>query len=326
MSGAVPPPAARPLGRAARVPRPVCPGCGRCGRGDPAPAPRRAPLRAGVARRGRGGRASPGGGAVRRCEGRLGSGAPPPPVARPLGGLPGLTGHVLWARVWVCAVCVVSVRCVSWCVVPLFSCPSGAPLSGALVRCGARRVPCACRAPFPARVPCSAAGYPLFRSWPGRSFPFPLLALLPGMHFFPASALVCLSVFHFAGFLYTSLHYTWTNQDPTQQHRNERAGYTNNIRLYDQRQHRDGTHANQADHEAAKTTAHQPHRSCSHNLTVNRPHASQPTPNLPGVHGSKRKRRPTGWQHRGAPRPPTTVPTNTAEHRNAANTNATNQR
>ena len=36
MSGAVPPLAARPLERAARVPRPVCPGCGRCGRGDPA--------------------------------------------------------------------------------------------------------------------------------------------------------------------------------------------------------------------------------------------------------------------------------------------------
>ena len=59
VSGAVPPPAARPLERAARVPRPVCPGCGRCGRGDPAPAPQRAPLRAGVARCGDGGRASP---------------------------------------------------------------------------------------------------------------------------------------------------------------------------------------------------------------------------------------------------------------------------
>ena len=61
VSGAVPPLAARPLERAARVPRPVCPGCGRCGRGDPAPAPQRAPLRAGVARCGGGGRASPGG-------------------------------------------------------------------------------------------------------------------------------------------------------------------------------------------------------------------------------------------------------------------------
>ena len=61
VSGTVPLPAARPLGRAARVPRPVCPGCGRCGRGDPAPAPQRAPLRAGVARCRGGGRASPGG-------------------------------------------------------------------------------------------------------------------------------------------------------------------------------------------------------------------------------------------------------------------------
>ena len=61
VSGAVPPPAACPLERAARVPGPVCPECGRCGRGDPAPAPQRAPLRAGVARCGGGGRASPGG-------------------------------------------------------------------------------------------------------------------------------------------------------------------------------------------------------------------------------------------------------------------------
>ena len=61
MSGAVPTPAARPLERAARVPRPVCPGCGRCGRVNPAPAPQRVPLRAGVARCGGGGRASPGG-------------------------------------------------------------------------------------------------------------------------------------------------------------------------------------------------------------------------------------------------------------------------
>ena len=61
VSGAVPPPAARPLEQPARAPRPVCPGCGRCGRGDPAPASQRAPLPAGVARCGGGGRASPGG-------------------------------------------------------------------------------------------------------------------------------------------------------------------------------------------------------------------------------------------------------------------------
>ena len=61
MSGAVPPPATRPLERVAGVPRPGCPGCGWCGRGDPAPVAQRAPLRAGVARCGGGGRASPGG-------------------------------------------------------------------------------------------------------------------------------------------------------------------------------------------------------------------------------------------------------------------------
>ena len=61
VSGAVSPLAARPLERAAGAPRPVCPGCGRCGRGDPTRAPHRAPLHAGVARCGGGGRASPGG-------------------------------------------------------------------------------------------------------------------------------------------------------------------------------------------------------------------------------------------------------------------------
>ena len=82
--GAVPLPVALPPERAARVPRPVCPGCGRCGRVDPAPAPQRAPLRAGVARCGGGGRASPGGGVFHRCEGRPASGAVPPPAVRPL--------------------------------------------------------------------------------------------------------------------------------------------------------------------------------------------------------------------------------------------------
>ena len=83
VSGAVPSLAARPPERAARVPRPVCPGCGRCGRVDPVPAPQRAPLRAGVVRCGGGGRASPGGAAFHRCEGRLVSGAVPPSAARP---------------------------------------------------------------------------------------------------------------------------------------------------------------------------------------------------------------------------------------------------
>ena len=59
-SGAVPFPAARPPGRAAGVPRPVCPGCGWCGLG-PATGPTACALAGRVARCGAGGRASPGG-------------------------------------------------------------------------------------------------------------------------------------------------------------------------------------------------------------------------------------------------------------------------
>ena len=101
MSGAVPPPAARPLERAARVPRPVCPGCGRCGRVDPAPAPQRAPLRAGIARCGGGGRASPGGvpSAVVRGAWCQALSLPRPPVL--WSGQPGF-----WcACVFVCVLC-----------------------------------------------------------------------------------------------------------------------------------------------------------------------------------------------------------------------------
>ena len=47
-------------------------------------------------------KAVPGGGAFHCCEGRLGSGAPPPPTARPLGGLLGSATHVLWARACGC--------------------------------------------------------------------------------------------------------------------------------------------------------------------------------------------------------------------------------
>ena len=122
VSGAVPPPAARPLERAARVPRPVCPGCCRCGRGDPAPAPRRAPLRAGVARRGGGGRASPGG-VFHRCEGRLVSGAVPPPAARPQERAAGVPRPV-------CPGCG---RCVRGDPAPA---PQRAPLRAGVARCG----------------------------------------------------------------------------------------------------------------------------------------------------------------------------------------------
>ena len=87
VSGAVPPLAACPLGRAAGVPRPVCPGCGWCGRGDPALAPQRAPLQSNVARCGCGGRASPGGvpSAVVRGEVRRSPVSGCPPSGRAVG-------------------------------------------------------------------------------------------------------------------------------------------------------------------------------------------------------------------------------------------------
>ena len=44
----------------------------------------------------------PGGAAFHRCEGRLRSDAPPPPTARPLGGLLKCATHVLWARACGC--------------------------------------------------------------------------------------------------------------------------------------------------------------------------------------------------------------------------------
>ena len=99
----------------------------------------------------------------------------------------------------VCGVCAVRVRG-AWCrlsPVPLVP-PSP------VLRCGV--VPAVCRVPAvlpSARVPCSAAGYPWFLSWLRRSLPFPLLALLPGMHLFPASAVVCVSVFFLAGWSFS---------------------------------------------------------------------------------------------------------------------------
>ena len=112
MSGAVPPLAARPLERAARVLHPVCPGCGRCGHGDPAPAPQRAPLRAGVARCGGGGRASPAGVPSTIVKGAGGQ-ALSPPDCPPTGRAVGVRHpHAVGAGVWVWGPNTVPLACV----------------------------------------------------------------------------------------------------------------------------------------------------------------------------------------------------------------------
>ena len=173
----------------------------------------------------------PGGGAFRRCEGRLGSGAPPssgcPPSGRAVGvrypraggaGVPmwrpctgplarvpcgGLRAAGLMAGVWgeapplidcppsgraagarwpsavdagvgVCGVCgVCAVRAVVCGVALRLSLWCRPLCCFAAVLCSL----CACCTPLPARVPCSAAGYPLFLSWFRRSLPFPLLSV-----------------------------------------------------------------------------------------------------------------------------------------------------
>ena len=71
--------------------------------------------------RGGGGRVSPRGGALRRREGRLMAGAPPPLAALPLDGLSGSAIHVLWARVCGCAGPALS---------PCLACPVGAVCRG----------------------------------------------------------------------------------------------------------------------------------------------------------------------------------------------------
>ena len=99
-SGGPPPPTVRPRGGLSGSVIHPC-----CGRGCAGVGARRCPLGlhalwgprcAGVVG------AVPGGVARHRCEGRLVSGAVPPPVARPLGGPSGSATHMLWVRACGC--------------------------------------------------------------------------------------------------------------------------------------------------------------------------------------------------------------------------------
>ena len=96
-----PSPGCPPSGPAAGAHYPLAVGAGGCGRGDPSPTPQRVLVRADFARCG-GGTSAPGGAASCLGVGRPGSGALPPPTARPLGGLSGPTTHWLWVRGGAC--------------------------------------------------------------------------------------------------------------------------------------------------------------------------------------------------------------------------------
>ena len=112
----------------------------------------------------------------------------------------------------------------------------------------------------------------------------------------------------------------------TNQHRNQQNTCTQQIRLRKRPLQRQETKAEGTDQEATNTTAHQQNRYSGHDGTIKRPHARRPTPNWPDVHGPVRERRPTGWRHRREPRPPTTMSTNTADHRNSTTADRANQR
>ena len=91
-----------PLGGVACAPRAVpALGAGRAVPRGPCPSACPAPVPCSVWRAWGGGRSGPGSplpGLGCCCEGRLRSGAPPPPSARPLGGLLGSATHWLWVR------------------------------------------------------------------------------------------------------------------------------------------------------------------------------------------------------------------------------------
>ena len=212
MSGTVPPPAARPLGRAAGDLRPVFLGRGWCRRADPAAAPQRALWRAGVARCRRG---VPGGGALRRYEGALGVRRSPSPGCPSVGRAararrPRAVGAAVWA--WVCRPSLgrAARRWCVWCVWCLCGLCELAGASrcgvsgGAVVRCAASlclppscppllryllvlcAVACGC-APLPACVPRLAARHPPSSCFVGALFTLSSnlrwSALLRGVHF-----------------------------------------------------------------------------------------------------------------------------------------------
>ena len=107
--------------------------------------------------------------------------------------------------------------------------------------------------------------------------------------------------------------------------RSSREDEKHNIWLRRRGLQRNRAHDTQADHKAANTTMYQPNWCRKNDLTINRPHASKPTPNEPGMQGSKAERRPMGWRHHDVPRPPTTTPTNAPEGRDSTIMQLTNQ-
>ena len=127
-------------------------GCGGRGRGDSSRTPQRALLRASFARRA-------------SCLGvrRLGSGALPPPTARPLGVRPGPTTHWLWvrgARPWEPLTNPIARALASW-LCALWGRLEGARGGRLLPLCGASGVRCSPTPDRPSPGACGRGPYPL---------------------------------------------------------------------------------------------------------------------------------------------------------------------
>ena len=112
----------------------------------------------------------------------------------------------------------------------------------------------------------------------------------------------------------------------TNQHHHQQNTCMQQIRLRKRPLQRQGTNVERTDREATNTTGHKKNRYSRHDVTINRPHARRATPNWPDVHGLVRERHPSGCGHCDEPRPPTTMSTNTAEHRNSTTADGARQR
>ena len=76
--------------------------------------------------------------------------------------------------------------------------------------------------------------------------------------------------------------------------RTSREDNKDNIRLPRRGLQRNRPHDAQGDHKTANTTMYQPNYCRKNDPIINRPHAGRPTPNQPGMQGSRRERRPMG--------------------------------
>ena len=80
-------------------------------------------------------------------------------------------------------------------------------------------------------------------------------------------------------------------------------------------------------HPMRRLTRSNTNQNCcrNQNPTTDRPHAGRPTPDRPGVQGSKLERRLAGGRHHGTPHPATTMTRATKAHRNPTIRQLTNQ-